>query len=82
MPKNNYQKKKKNFLKFLVKEYLSRNKSASPADIYERMDMDKNTFYSYLREGKNSSPESWPTFIKGLEMNEDHFYELAKSFFK
>ena len=77
-----YRKKKKNFLKFLVRQYLIKNPNSTPADIYERMNMDKLSFYSYIREGKNSSPECWPIWIKGLEMLEDHFYEQAKIFFR
>lgn len=76
-----YQKKKKNFLKFMVKKYLKTNPDSCPSDIYQRMEMAKDSFYSYLREGKNSSPESWPMFIKGLELSEDIFYEEAKKFF-
>lgn len=82
MPQGSYVKKKKNFLKFMVKQHLATYKNATPAEIYERMGMDKNTFYSYLREGKNSSPECWPIWMKGLLLTEAHFYEQAKVFFR
>lgn len=80
--KKNYQKKKKNFLKHLVKAFLEENPEVAPSDIYERMSMDKATFYSYLREGKNSSPESWALWMKGLGIEEKEFYEAARNFFR
>lgn len=79
MTKN--QSERKNFLRKMVHQYLEENPDEQPQDIYERMKMERRAFYSYLREGKNSSPEIWPIFRAGLKVSRTRWYEEASYHF-